>query len=70
LLRKAIPTNRDFEFIPEDESLKNNALGMYSHLANYTLSYVLVRNNSKLPQAIAKGTRLGRLKELDVVEFY
>jgi hypothetical protein len=69
-LRKAIPTNRDFEFIPEDESLKNNALGMYSHLADHTLSHVLVRNDSKLPQAIAKGTRLGRLKELDVAGFY
>ena len=56
-----LPEDRDFLFEP---SVQGN-LTMYSHLVDYKMSGVLVRNDSDSPVQVPRTARLGNVSEID-----
>ena len=66
---RSLPTDRDFEFTPES-NIKPRHLFPYAYTLNASFEFVLVRNQSDERVRLPKGTRLGTVKECEVVGCY
>lgn len=60
--RGRLPSNRDYCFTPEWRSSSQEA-GLYSHIVDADINFVLMYNDSEVPIQLPRKTRLGHLHD-------
>lgn len=62
---KQLPDDRDYSFLPADESRLGTAGGFFAHITDAHLTAVQVRNSTNEPVIIPKNKRVGRLQDFE-----
>ena len=62
---RQIPDDRDYSFMPSDESRLGSAGGFFQHIADSQIAAVQVRNTTDKPVIISKNRKVGRLQDYE-----
>ena len=67
LTQRAVPKERDFEFVPYENDIKESqaGLGIYRHVVDEEFGFVLVRNDADHPITLQQDLRLGTIVECE-----